>query len=128
MKVQRPLALSIIALVFAASPLMEATAGRGGGRGGSRSSSFHYSAPRITGYTSHGLHQAIGRNNGRGVSIRAMHDALHNPMKVTSRVDSMGRSSTVYRGRDASVALNPEGRVVTTYPHSSAGTRGSGKP
>ncbi len=36
---------------------------------------------KITGYTKHGLNQAVGRNGGRGVSAKHMLDAV----KITMR-------------------------------------------
>ncbi|MDO6705961.1 RHS repeat-associated core domain-containing protein [Photobacterium sp. 1_MG-2023] len=39
-------------------------------------------AGKITGYTKHGLNQAIGRNGGKGVKAEYILDAVRNPKKV----------------------------------------------
>ncbi|GED87757.1 DNRLRE domain-containing protein [Streptomyces sp. 6-11-2] len=76
------------------------------------------SAPKkITGYTRHGLHQAIGRNDGRGVNIRAMHDAVKNPKKIKRKIDRRG-VQFVYSGKKATVVLSPQGKVITTFGRS----------
>jgi RHS repeat-associated protein len=74
-------------------------------------------AGRITGFTRHGLNQAISRDGG-GVSTRAMADAVKNPLKVVA-----GARTTKYIGRDAVVVLNKAGKVVTTWARNSAGRR-----
>jgi hypothetical protein len=65
----------------------------------------------ITGHTKHGLNQSISRNNGRGVSAQGKLDAVKNPKSVTQQ--SGGR--TKYKGKNATVILNEEGKVITTY-------------
>jgi RHS repeat-associated protein len=62
---------------------------------------------KITGFTRHGLNQAINR----GVSPGAMCDAVNNPIKV----EIISNGTTRYTGNSAVVALNPGGRVVTTW-------------
>ncbi len=69
------------------------------------------SPAKITGYTDHGLNQAIGRNGGRGTSAKAMLDAVNNPKKVV--VQDGG--TTRYVGKDATVVLNDQGKVVSTW-------------
>ncbi|WP_246217113.1 RHS repeat-associated core domain-containing protein [Paraburkholderia panacisoli] len=61
----------------------------------------------ITGFTRHGLNQAINR----GVSPGAMCDAVNNPISVTER----SNGTTRYIGAGAVVVLNPAGRVVTVW-------------
>jgi uncharacterized protein RhaS with RHS repeats len=61
----------------------------------------------ITGFTRHGLNQAINR----GVSPGAMCDAVNNPISVTER----SNGTTRYTGAGAVVVLNPAGRVVTVW-------------
>jgi uncharacterized protein RhaS with RHS repeats len=68
-------------------------------------------AGKITGYTKHGLNQAISRNGGRGVSAKHMLDAVRNPKKVVSQ--SGGRIK--YQGKKATVILNKDGKIITTY-------------
>ena len=68
-------------------------------------------AGRITGFTRHGLNQVIGRDLGRGVSSRAVLDAVRNPTKIVQQ--SGGRTRFV--GSNATVVLNAEGRVITAF-------------
>ena len=68
-------------------------------------------AGKITGYTKHGLNQAVGRNGGRGVNAKAMLEAVRNPKKVVEQANG----ATKYVGKKATVILNQEGKVVTTY-------------
>ena len=65
----------------------------------------------ITGYTRHGLNQAISRD-GRGVAASSILDAVRNPVSQVA-----GRNgATIYRGADGTtVILNAEGKIVTTY-------------
>ena len=65
----------------------------------------------LTGYTSHGLNQAVGRNGGRGVNVKAILDAVRNPKKIIKQANG----TTKYVGKKATVILNKEGKVVTTY-------------
>jgi RHS repeat-associated protein len=62
----------------------------------------------LRGYTTHGLHQAIGRE-GHGVSPSAILDALRAP---TGGIRVSMRAIT-YFGRNAIVAMNWEGKVIT---------------
>lgn len=73
---------------------------------------------RITGYTTHGLNQAIGRE-GVGVSNRAILDAVRNSQRVVEQ----GGGVTKYIGKNATVITNSEGRIITTYPRGSGGFR-----
>jgi hypothetical protein len=77
-------------------------------------------AGQITGYTRHGLAQAMGRDGGRGVAPKAILDAVNNPTKIVEQTG--GRVK--YVGKDAVVVLNQDGKVVTTYAKSSVGIRG----
>jgi hypothetical protein len=75
-------------------------------------------AGKITGFTKHGINQAISRD-GVGVATRAIADAVKNPIKVV-----VGRGgATKYIGRDATVVLNKAGKVITTWARNSAGRR-----
>ena len=65
----------------------------------------------VTGHTRHGLNQSISRNGGRGVNASAKLDAIKNPKKVT--VQSNG--NTAYKGKNATVVTNSEGKIVTTF-------------
>ena len=75
---------------------------------------------KLTGYTRHGLNQAIGRDGGVGVAPRAILDAVKSPVEVIQQ--SGGRM--LYVGRDAKVVLNANGQVITTWGTNSAGIRG----
>ncbi|MEI7265336.1 RHS repeat-associated core domain-containing protein, partial [Pectobacterium carotovorum] len=68
-------------------------------------------AGKITGYTKHGLNQAVGRNGGKGVNAKDMLDAVKNPKKVVENANG----TTRYQGKRATVVLNQEGKVVTTF-------------
>jgi len=68
-------------------------------------------AGKITGYTKHGLNQAIGRNGGKGVNANDILDAVRNPKKIIEG----SNGATVYRGKRATTILNSEGKVITTY-------------
>ncbi|MFD7335553.1 hypothetical protein ACFV98_06065 [Streptomyces violascens] len=80
------------------------------------SCSIHTNQPdRITGYTTHGLHQAIGRNDGRGVNIGKMVDAMNNPKSVTHEEASRGVGwKFTGRGKKrAMVVFNEQDKVLT---------------
>ena len=72
----------------------------------------------ITGFTRHGLEQALGRE-GVGVNEGAMLDAVNAPERVIREANG----TTRFVGKDATVVLNHEGGVVTTWANNSAGTR-----
>jgi RHS repeat-associated protein len=65
---------------------------------------------RITGYTKHGIDQAIGRE-GKGVAVKAILDAVRNPVKVIQQ--SGGKIK--YIGRQATVIVNKVGKIITTW-------------
>ena len=73
---------------------------------------------KLTGYTRHGLNQAIGRE-GAGVTPGAILDAVKNPKQVIQQTG--GRIK--YVGQNATVVTNAEGKVITTWPHGSEGLR-----
>jgi RHS repeat-associated protein len=66
---------------------------------------------KITGYTKHGLNQALGRDGGRGVKATEMLEAIRNPKKVIQQANR----AVAYRGKKATVVLNREGKVITTF-------------
>lgn len=76
---------------------------------------------KITGYTNHGLAQAIGRDGGRGVSPAAIVNAVRNPVNV---VNQAANGTTKYVGNSATVILNNTGRVVTAWARNLSGVRG----
>jgi len=69
-------------------------------------------AGRITGFTKHGLNQAISRD-GVGVSAKAILDAVKNPRVVADQ----GKGVVKYVGEHATVILNDTGKVITTWAH-----------
>jgi len=73
---------------------------------------------RITGYTRHGLHQAISRD-GVGVSTRAILEAVRSPNRVIQRPGGI----IEYVGEAARVRLNTTGQVVTVIPTNRRGFR-----
>ena len=91
------------------SPEPEAAAGGAGARQG---------GGPITGVTKHGINQAISRD-GVGVADRSILDAVKNPTQVVQQSD--GR--TMYVGKDATVIINAQGKVITTWANGSAGAR-----
>ena len=74
----------------------------------------------ITGRTQHGEEQAQTRD-GHGVSDAAMEDAVERP--VAEPEYDVDRDTYLYLGKDASVVLNEQGEVVTTWPRNSLGYR-----
>ncbi len=71
----------------------------------------------ITGFTKHGINQAIER----GVKPYSILDALRNPLKVNKIVfDNLGRPSQRFIGREAEVVINPATKkVISINPTSS---------
>lgn len=65
----------------------------------------------LSGYTRHGLMQAIGRE-GVGVHPTSILDALRNPLRI---IRDAARGSTKMVGSEASVVLSEEGKVITVY-------------
>lgn len=68
-------------------------------------------SPYISGYTRHGLAQAMGRDGGRGVSAKAILDAVRSPKTIT--LQSGGRIK--YKGKDATVVLSEKRKVISTW-------------
>lgn len=67
-------------------------------------------AGKITGYRKHGIDQAISRNDGRGVSTKAI---LHTVK--TGKLNILVKQAVV--------VLNKKGQVVTTFAKGSKYTR-----
>jgi len=100
--------------------------GAGNATRGARAAEEAATAPaKITGYAidrdgfRHGLHQAISRDGGLGVSPQAMLDAV----RTAQPQYQAARSTWKYVGDDATVVLNSRGQVVTTWSHGSQGLR-----
>jgi len=73
----------------------------------------------IKGYTPHGREQALGRDGGRGVSDEAIEEAVSNPEQVIPKPNGTKQ----YVGKDATVAVNEDGEVVTAWARNRAGIR-----
>ena len=76
------------------------------------------SSGMITGYTKHGLAQAIGRDGGKGVNPQAILDAVKNPQQIIHQAGE----TIKYIGENATVVLNKFGEIVTTWARNSFGT------
>jgi len=74
----------------------------------------------ITGRTGHGDQQALSRDSGRGVSDEAMNDAVQNPIRPPQPQPG---GTYKYVGQNATVVLNSDGEVVTTWARNSGGWR-----
>ncbi|HZG60676.1 MAG TPA: hypothetical protein VEY68_09460 [Anoxybacillus sp.] len=61
----------------------------------------------------------MARDGGRGVSPKAILDAVRNPVKVVKQSEGKVK----YVGKYAVVVLNKHGKVVTTYAKGSKGIR-----
>ena len=93
-------------------------AGGAGAVGGLFGGAAEGSANPITGFTQHGLEQALGRD-GVGVSDSAMADAVANPEDVIPQ----SGGAVKYVGKNAVAVLNSDGKAITTWATNSAGTR-----
>ena len=80
---------------------------------------------KITGFTLHGIHRAIGDGAKRaGTKTRSILDALKNPKSIKNGVDEFGRPFQVFKRRSARVVVNPEtGRIISVNPIGRAGVR-----
>lgn len=75
----------------------------------------------ITSFSDHAVKQIGGRDGGIGVSQAAINDAFANPVSI-QYVPSKYGPTFRYTGQNATVVVNPQGNVVTTWATSSAGT------
>jgi hypothetical protein len=76
------------------------------------------SGAEIKGFTRHGLNSAIS-HDGVGVSEKAMIDAVKNPLNISPQ----SNGTFLIEGRDATVILNSDGEVVTTWANTKNGWR-----
>jgi filamentous hemagglutinin len=76
----------------------------------------------ITGYSDHAAKQIVGRDGGIGVSNIAVKEAFESPAIIQYAPSAWGPTFK-YIGRDATVVLNAEGKVVTAWANNSNGTR-----
>jgi hypothetical protein len=77
----------------------------------------------ISGLTEHGKLRIMGRDGGRGVSDHAMDDAVLHPVKRVEIQQSSLGPKFKYVGKDATVILNQDGRVITAYATNRNGFR-----
>ncbi len=75
-------------------------------------------AGKITGFTKHGLEQAMGRE-GVGVSNESIIDAVRNPQRTIQQA----KGAVTYVGENATVILNKAGEVITAWARNSAAWR-----
>ncbi|MFP6562460.1 hypothetical protein WJ542_29785 [Paraburkholderia sp. B3] len=76
----------------------------------------------ITSYSNHALEQIAGRNGGIGVNQAAVNDAFSNPTNI-QYVPSAYGPTFKYIGQNATVVVNEQGNVVTTWGTSAAGVK-----
>jgi hypothetical protein len=67
------------------------------------------------------LEQIAGRDGGIGISKSAMDNAWSPPLKI-EYVPSKYGPTFRYTGKDAVIVVNQDGKVVTGWAKSSAGT------
>jgi hypothetical protein len=119
------LLICLLTLLFSlSSPVMEGNAGFWRSSIAAKGTEIvAQNGTKITGFTKHGIDRVVGDDAKRaGVKPEALLDALKNPKKITSGVDSQGRPYQVLTGQDARVVVNPQtGQVVSTNPLSGAG-------
>ncbi|MGC2652220.1 MAG: hypothetical protein WA317_01165, partial [Mycobacterium sp.] len=78
---------------------------------------------QINGFTDHGRERVEDRD-GHGVNDDALQDAVEHPVSPPSyQIDSQGRGSYSYEGKDAIVVLNKDGQVVTAWARAHQGWR-----
>jgi hypothetical protein len=73
----------------------------------------------ISGLTQHGEEQVLTRD-GHGVSDEAMHDAVDHPVSPPIR---QAGGNFKYMGKNATVVLTSDGRIVTAWARNSGGWR-----
>jgi hypothetical protein len=76
----------------------------------------------ISGYTEHGAEQVSGRD-GHGVNDSALRDAVTNPIGPPEFVPDQYGGTYKYVGKNATVAVNGNGQVVTAWANSRDGWR-----
>jgi len=76
---------------------------------------------QITGYSNHALSQIASRDGGIGVSQAALDSAWSNPSNIQYAPSPYGPTFR-FTGSDATVVVNSDGTVVTSWATSAAGT------
>jgi RHS repeat-associated protein len=77
----------------------------------------------ISGYTRHGINQAIGRNGGKGVSTKSILNAVTNQKSASATSEGNGAMKIVGNNK-TSVVINKDGKVITTYSGAKGQSRG----
>ena len=94
---------------MAAGGLGAASSGAGVGAIGGNAGSSSIGGV-IKGYTRHGLNQAISRPGG-GVHPRGILDAARDPKSVKLQ----GDGTMKYKGKNATIIVDQDGLIITTY-------------
>jgi hypothetical protein len=76
---------------------------------------------QINGLTEHGA-ERVGRD-GHGVNDSALEDAVEHPIGPPEYASDQYGGTYTYVGRDATVILNKDGKVVTAWANSRNGWR-----
>jgi hypothetical protein len=60
--------------------------------------------------------------DGVGVSPQAILDTWNNPTSITGQIDQNG-GKFMLGGQNATIVVNPQGKIITAWPNGSAGFR-----
>jgi hypothetical protein len=77
---------------------------------------------QITGFTDHGRERIEGRD-GHGVNDRALQDAVEHPIGPPEYASDQYGGNYTYVGKDATVILSKDGKVITAWANSRDGWR-----
>jgi hypothetical protein len=77
---------------------------------------------QINGLTEHGAQRVDGRD-GHGVNASALRDAVEHPIGPPEYASDQYGGNYTYVGRDATVILNKDGKVITAWANSQDGWR-----
>jgi hypothetical protein len=77
---------------------------------------------QINGYTDHGRERVEGRD-GHGVNDSAVQDAVEHPIEPPQYAPDQYGGSYTYVGKDATVILNKDGKVITAWANNQDGWR-----
>jgi hypothetical protein len=94
----------------------------GAGSGGSTPDAPFEAPKEITGRTQHG-EQQIQSRDGHGVNDEAVNDAVANPTEPPQYIPDKYGGTYQYIGQNATVNLNKDGQVVTSWANNSLGWR-----
>ncbi len=75
----------------------------------------------IVGYSKHVINHAISRD-GSGINPKSILDAWRNPIAIKHVPTKEGPTFRL-EGKDATVVINPKGKIVTIWPQSKIGAR-----